>query len=370
MFPIILIAFFSLIILMVIHELGHLIAAKRFGIRVDEFGIFFPPRLIAKRFGETLYSLNLLPFGAFVKIYGEEGEIDDIRSFSKKPIWQRSLIILAGVVSFWVVAVLLLSIVMGLGFPVAISDETNEGLKDPRVQITAIAKGSPAELAGIRLGDTIKEFSILNDPAFESLAGKQFSINKVKELQGLIEQYKGQEITLTVERGKEVLNLSLIPRIDPPQGEGAMGVALVRTAIKDYPWYLAPLEGLKRTFELTWAIINGLGQILGNFILGKGIPKGVELMGPVGIVSLVAQVSQLGIVYFLQFIALLSIYLAIFNILPIPTLDGGKLVFLGIEAIRKKPVSQKIEQNVTAFFFTLLVLLMIWVTIKDIISFF
>ena len=120
MFPIILIAFFSLIILIVIHELGHLIAAKRFGIRVDEFGIFFPPRLIAKRFGETLYSLNLLPFGAFVKIYGEEGEIDDIRSFSKKPIWQRSLIILAGVVSFWIVAVLLLSIVMGLGFPVAI----------------------------------------------------------------------------------------------------------------------------------------------------------------------------------------------------------------------------------------------------------
>ena len=361
MFPIILIAFFSLITLVIIHEFGHFIVAKKFGVRVDEFGVFFPPRLFGKKIGETMYSLNLLPFGAFVRVYGEEGGVEDMRAFSKKPIWQRSLIVLAGVVSFWVVAAILLSIVMSLGVPTAVSDDENGGLLNSRVQIAALAHGSPADLSGIKLGDTIRQIRA---------SDQELKINKVGEVQGFVEKYKGQEVVLNIERGKEAFTVSLTPRSNPPAGEGAMGVALVRTAVKSYPWYLAPIQGIKATGELTWTIIKGFGQIIQNLILGKGVPKGVEFMGPVGIVSLVAQVSQLGIVYFLQFIALLSVYLAIFNILPLPALDGGKLVFLGIEAIRKRPVSQKIEQSITAVFFTILVILMIWVTIKDIMKFF
>jgi len=355
-----LIAFLSLIGLIILHEFGHFILAKRFGVKVEEFGIFLPPRLIGKKIGETIYSLNLLPFGAFVKLYGEvDQEKKEYWSFTQKPIWQRVLIVIGGVVSFWIISAILLSIVMGLGAPTAISDEENENLVDPKVQIAAVASNSPAEIAGIKPGDTIRKFSIFNF---------QFSIDKVKEVQELTEKYKGEEVILTIERGKEIFEVSLVPRVSPSKGEGAMGVALVRTAIKSYPWYQAPIQGIIATGNLTMAVIKGWAQAL--FLAIKGEPTGVQLMGPVGILGLFAQVGQLGINYFLQFIAIISIYIALFNILPIPALDGGKLVFLGIEAVRKRPVSTKTEQQITTVFFALLIALTIWVTIKDIVRLF
>ena len=357
MFLTIFIAFILLIGLIVLHEFGHFVLAKRFGVKVEEFGIGLPPRLIGKKIGETVYSLNLLPFGAFVKIYGEEGGIESADSFTGRPIWQRTLIVLGGVVSFWIISAILLSIVFGMGVPTAISDEENENLVNPRVQIVAVAPNSPAERAGIKPGDAIRKFSIFN---------LQFSIDKVKEVQEFTEKYKGEEITLTIERGKEIFDVSLIPRVSPPEGEGAMGVALSRTAIKSYPWYLAPIKGMEACFNTTGAIAVGLARVLGNLVQGKGLPPGAQLMGPVGIGSLMTQFVKLGISYYLQFLAIISIYLAIFNILPIPALDGGKLLFLGIEKVRRKPVSQKTEQSITGIFFALLIALMIWVTIKDI----
>jgi len=353
----IIIVFFSLIGLMALHEFGHFVIAKKCGVKVEEFGIGYPPRIIGKKIGQTLYSLNLLPFGAFVKIYGEEGGIESAQSFSEKPIWQRASIVIGGVVSFWLISVILLSIVFGLGVSQAISDEAEA--KNPKVQIVAIASGSPAEKAGIRLGDTIKQFSI-------TIPAQQFQINKVKEIQELTEKYKGEKITLTIERGKEIFTASLVPRILPPEGEGPMGVGLARTALTNYPWYLSPIKGIEASLNLTASIGSGLIEVFGNIVRGKGLPPGSQLMGPIGIGSLMTQVAQLGVSYYLQFVALISIYLAIFNLLPIPALDGGKLLFLGIEKIRKKPVSPKIEQNITTFFFGLLILLMIFVTIKDV----
>ena len=354
---IILIAFLSLIGLIVLHEFGHFILAKKFGVKVEEFGIGLPPRLIGKKFGETIYSLNLLPFGAFVKIRGEEGRIESADSFSGRPIWQRTLIILGGVVSFWIISAILLSIVFGMGVPTAISDEENENLVNPRVQIVAVAPNSPAEIAGIKLGDTMSAISYQLSAT---------SINKVKEVQEFTEKYKGEEVTLTIERGKEIFEVSLIPRVSPPEGEGAMGVGLARTAMKSYPWWISPIKGMEATLNTTGVIVVGLGEVLGNLVQGKGLPPGAQLMGPVGIGSLMTQFAKLGISYYLQFIAIISIYLAIFNILPIPALDGGKLLFLGIEKVRRKPVSQKTEQRITGIFFALLIALMIWVTIKDI----
>jgi len=351
----ILIAFFSLIGLIIIHEFGHFILAKRFGVWVEEFGIGYPPRIFGKKIGETLYSFNLLPFGAFVKIHGEEEIKDSPRSFSQKPIWQRCLIVFGGVLSFWLIAFILLTFVMGFGAQVAIEDEVNYPIKEPKVQVVAVAANSPAELSGLRAGDTIKKISIDNS---------QFLINKVKEVQAITEQYKGKEIALTIERGKEIFEVSLIPRITPPKEEGPMGIALIRTAIKSYPWYEAPLRGISATGNLTLGVIQGWIQAGQNYFQGR--PSGVQMMGPVGIFSLFTQVSRLGIVYFLQFIAIISVYLALFNILPIPMVDGGKLLFLGIEKIRKKPIPQKIEQNINSIFFTFLLALMIWVTIKDI----
>jgi len=357
----IIIVFISLIGLMILHEFGHFLLAKIFGVKVEEFGIGYPPRLIGKRFGETFYSLNLLPFGAFVKILGEIGKTDDQRSFSAQPVSKRILIVFGGVLSFWVISVLLFSIVFTLGTRVAIEDTENFNLIDPKVQIAQIAPNSPAQMAGLEPGDTIKKISIFNF---------QFSILKVKELQELTEKYKGQEITLTIERRPteggypEIFDVSLVPRVSPPAGEGAMGVALVRTAIKSYPWWKSPWQGILATINMTGDIIQGYLLAIKNVIAGG--PSGVEMMGPVGVFHLFYKSSQLGINYFLQFLGMIAIYFALFNILPIPAADGGKLLFLGIEAIRKRPVSEKIEQNVTAVSFVLLIALMILVTIKDI----
>jgi regulator of sigma E protease len=364
MFITILIVLISIVGLLVLHEFGHFFVAKKFGVKVEEFGIGYPPRIFGKKFGETLYSVNLLPFGAFVRIPGEGGEkssLEDYQRFFGKPAWQRALILLGGVVSFWIIAAILLSIVFGLGTPQAISDEESGPLINPKVQILAVASDSPAEEAGIKIGDTIGELKTENE---------KIKINKVKEVQDFTEKYKGKEIILTIIRGKEVFETSLTPRVSPPEGEGAMGVALVRTADKSYPWYQAPIKGIEATFNLTVAVVVGWGKILGSLIQGKGLPAGVQLVGPVGIGSLLTQAAQIGLNYFLQFIAIISIYLAVLNILPIPALDGGKLLFLGIEKIKGQPVNQKIEQNITAFFFILLICLLIWVTIKDIIRLF
>lgn len=346
----ILIVFFSLIILIILHELGHFLVAKKFGVKVEEFGIFLPPRLIGKKIGETIYSINLIPFGAFVRVFGEEGEvgIHDVRSFSSKHIWQRALIVVGGVFSFWLVAAVLLSIVMGLGFSVAVSDQDNGNLINPKVQIVAVAPDSPAKEAGLKIGDSIRGF------------------DKVKEVQELAERRKGEEIVLTIERGEEVFETSLIPRIDPPEGQGAMGLVLARTAEKRYPWYEAPLRGIEATIRTTGNIITSLAGLLWNLVLGRGLPPGAEFMGPVGISALMTQFAKLGLSQYLHFVAVISIYLAIFNILPIPGLDGGKLIFLGLEKIKGMPVNYKIEQKITAFFLAILLLLIVFVTVRDI----
>jgi len=245
---------------------------------------------------------------------------------------------------------------MALGAPVSISDEENGSLREPKVQIAAIASDSPAERGGIKPGDTIVKI--------KNQKSKIKNINKVKEVQEFTNLHRGEEITLTIERGKEVFEVSLVPRVSPPEGEGPMGMALVRTAIKSYPWYQAPIQGIIATWNLTVAVVQGWVQALVSAT--KGEPTGVQLMGPVGIIDLFAQVGQLGVNYFLHFLAVISIYLALFNILPIPALDGGKLVFLGIEAVRKRPISSRTEQQITTIFFVLLFALMILATIKDV----
>ncbi len=355
----ILIALFSLIGLMVIHEFGHFILAKKFGVKVEEFGIGLPPRIFGKKIGETIYSLNLIPFGAFVKIYGEEGGIESAYSFSGKPIWQRALIILGGVVSFWLIGVVLLSVVFVTGVPKVIDDEVNSALINPRVQVVAIAPNSPAQKTELKVGDVIKKLEISDE---------QVEIDKVKEVQEFTNLHKGQEITLTIEIGKETKKITLIPRVSPPEGEGPIGISLVRTTIINYPLWLAPIKGIESTFYTTVSIIKALALAISNAV--QGLPTGAQFVGPVGIANLIGQAARMGVNYFLQFIALISIYLAIFNILPIPAVDGGKLLFLGIEKIKGSPIKKKIEQNINAVFFTFLIVLMVLVTIKDIIRLF
>jgi regulator of sigma E protease len=357
----ILIIILTISILIIIHEFGHFLVAKKFGVKVEEFGLGLPPRLFGKKIGETIFSFNLIPFGGFVRMFGEEEDIKNPQSFTGKPIWQRALIVFAGVAVFWILAFILLTIIFAIGAPVAISDEEKNNLTDVRVQIAAVISGSPAEMAGLRPGDTIQKFKIQNS---------KLKIERVREVRELTEKYKGQEIVLIVERGREVFNVVLIPRVEAPGGEGPMGVALTRTAIKTYPWYEAPIKGVLTTVSITERIVRVLGQIIGSVLMGKPMPLGAEIIGPVGIFDLMGDRLQMGAVYFLKFVVIVTIHLAIINLLPIPALDGGKLLFLGIETLRGRPVPRRIEQNITIIFFFLLISLMIFVTIRDIIRIF
>lgn len=373
MFLAILIIFFTLIGLMVLHELGHFLLAKRFGVRVEEFGVGYPPRIFGKKIGETVYSLNLLPFGAFVKITGEEERVEHPRSFSQKPIWQRALILSGGVVSFWIVAIIILTFVIGIwGLPSAIPDDFGGDFLAARVQILDVAADSPAETAGIKAGDEIiriKNFT--PTPKFDVGARESRikKIEKVQEVQEFVALHKGEEVLITLQRGKEVLEVSVIPRVSPPEGEGAIGVSLMRTANVQYAWYQAPFQSCLVVGRQTIAIPKMLTEILGKAVQGEKV-DGVAFVGPIGIGELLNQALAQGVGNFLAFVSMISVWLALFNLFPIPALDGGRLLFLFIEGVRRKPFSQKIEQRITGTCFLLLIALMIFVTIKDIIKLF
>jgi len=342
------------------HEFGHFISAKKAGIKVEEFGFGFPPRVFGIKKGETLYSLNLIPLGGFVKIYGEQRTkiriFKDRRAFYSRPIWQRAIIIAMGVCMNLLLAAILLSIVHGIGVPTIIENSSMAAnAKNVQIQIIEIAKDSPAETAGLKMGDAIQELKAQNS---------SLKINEVEQMQEFVARYAGEDITLIMKRGNDVLEKTLTPRISPPEGEGPLGVALAKTGIITYPWYAAIWQGIKTTGQLIVTFIEFFYQLLKTLIL-KGVLIG-ELAGPVGIAALTSQMTKLGFVYILQFAAILSINLAIINAIPFPALDGGRLLFLAIEKIKGKPVSAKAENLVNSIGFALLIVLMILVTFRDI----
>lgn len=339
-----LLVFFGLIFLIVLHEFSHFLAAKKAGVLVEEFGIGYPPRIFAKKIKNTIYSLNLIFFGAFVKLK-EEGK----EGFNFQPVSKKIAIALAGIFSFWIISAIIFSFLFFVGNDVPIGDEENSS--DAKVQIAAVFPNSPAEKAGLRMGDTIL-----------TLEGKK--IEKIEEVQKIVKENLGKEIVFGIKRGKEIFNVKLVPRTTTPKDEGPVGILLVRTVTKKYPFFQAIFEGTKHTLFVTFEILKGYFFAIKNFF--KGLPTGVEMVGPVGIFNFGHQISQLGFTYFLNFLAQISIYLAIFNALPIPALDGGRFLLLTIEAVRKKPISKKTEEKITAFSFVILILLAFFVTLKDI----
>ncbi len=350
-------AFFSLIALMVVHEFGHFIVAKKFGVRVDEFGIGYPPRLFGKKIGETIYSINLLPLGAFVKIYGEEGGVDDYRSFANLKIWQRVLIVIGGVVAFWIAAIIIFSVVFAMGADIPVGDQDMSGVSKTEVKVVSVTQDSPAGSAGIKIADTIKSVEV---------DGLVLQINKIEDFQKASEEYKGREVNVLIERDGGELSVILTPRISPPVGQGPAGIGLQRmaTLIEKYPWYTAPWHGIAYTWQTTVEGIKGFYLIFSNLITGKGAPEGASFLGPLGITVFLANAASYGTGFFLYFIGIVSVFVAIFNLFPIPALDGGKLIFLIIEKIKGKPVSPKIEQNITVVFFLILIIFSIFVTIR------
>lgn len=354
-------------LLIFIHELGHFVTAKRAGVKVEEFGFGYPPRIFGVKKGETIYSLNLLPLGGFVKIYGENGLADDAskvnsedapRAFCNKSLGRRAIILVAGVVMNLILAMVLLSIGHGIGLPTVVDDSAADNLHDTKIQITQVAADSPAAAAGLNVGDTIKQLN-------NSVAVLP---QKVGGVQTFVNSHLGEQITVVIQRGDLVLTKELTPRRNYPEDEGAMGIGLARTAIVAYPWYLAVIMGVTSTLNLVWIILVVLGGIFWRLVSTGQLAA--EVSGPVGIFNLTGQAARLGFIYVLQLTALLSINLAIINIFPFPALDGGRLLFLGLEKIKGSPVSQKIEGMIHTTGFVFLVLLLLAITWRDIVRLF
>lgn len=355
-------------VLVFVHEMGHFIVARRNGIKADEFGFGFPPRIAGLVWDDTkkkhrfvkgseevvspytVYSLNWIPLGGFVKIKGEDGEQKDADSFAMKSAWIRIKVLAAGVTMNFLLAWVLISIVLMSGFPQAVDPQSPvSGKRD--IQISEVLPNTPADAMGLRFGDKIISVG----------DSKALSVANVQEY---IVAHKGQAITLHIIRGTEAMTLQGTPRTQYPQNEGSLGIGLGETEMISYSWYESIWQGALATYNLTSAMLVGIFDIVKGLVTGthEGLSS---VSGPVGIAKLTGQVSDLGLVYLLYFAAILSINLGIINILPIPALDGGRIVFILIEIIKGSPVSQKIEGLFHQIGFTLLLLLMVWVTVND-----
>ncbi len=406
-------------LLIFVHEFGHFWTARRFKVGAPEFGFGFPPRvfgfqlvkgkrlqkisetenidvrvsknedgtLVEKITDEkrevdvvvpvkrwrfikgnrelteadeaygTVYSLNWIPLGGFVKIKGQDGEEpNDPDSFSARPIYQRFLILFAGVLMNIVLAMALLSVGFMIGLPQNTENVRPGGtMEAKKVQIMEVLPGSPAEKAGVSVGDQV--LSINNQ-----------KINSEEDIQKFLSDKAGQEVSLRIKRYSEDQEIKVTPQVLAETNRGGIGVMLTASAIVHYPWYQAIWEGSKTAILLLWAIIVAFYDLIRNLIVGHAVDGAVA--GPVGIATLTGQVARMGFSYLLQFISLLSLNLAVINFLPIPALDGGRALFLLFEKIKGRPVKKELENVLHNVFFILLILLIVWITIKDVLKFF
>lgn len=334
------------------HEWGHFFAARRLGVTVEEFGFGFPPRLFSRVKNGVRYSFNALPFGGFVKIFGEHGESEgQNESFASRPVWQRFLILAAGVFMNLVAAWVFFTAAAGIGVPQAVE---GAGGAVP-VSVLEVASGSPAEQAGMKFGDVILEMRT---------SDVSLRIETEQDVKDFTDAYRGEEITVLVRRSGEVRHIRATPRVISPDGQGPLGISLGRVAIHRVPWYAAPVEGMRSVLFSIAGIAEGLWHLAQDIVMKRGAPAAVS--GPIGIFFFAADSRALGISYFLQFIGVLSVNLAILNILPIPALDGGRVLFLAIEKLRGRRVSAGAENRTHAIGFLILITLMAAITARDI----
>lgn len=357
----VLIFLLTLSILVLVHELGHFLMAKKMGVKVEEFGIGLPPKIFGIKKGETLYTVNLLPIGGFVKLFGEEYNestgrgrsrlalTNKNRMFVNKKPWQKTLIVLGGVIGNFLLGWVIFSYLVTQGIFVP----TN------KVVIEKITKNSPAANAGLKEGDTIVKLILQNN--IINLTSSDILIDKTKKS-------AGQNIKLLVQRDNKQLTVDLVPRINPPKGEGPLGIAVSSFVEKKYPWYSAPYYGLVEAFNITSKIASEIGKMLFGFITFQ--KQNVDVAGPVGIANLAGQAVKFGKNAFLQFLALLSLNLAIMNILPFPALDGGRLIFVLYEGITKKRPNENFEKYTNIVGFIILLSLAALITVNDIIKLF
>lgn len=357
-----------LAVLILVHEFGHFIVAKKSGIRVDEFGLGFPPKIVAKKWGSTLYTLNAIPFGGFVKIFGEDSHSSEITeenkkvSFVFKPKWIQALVLVAGVTFNIIFAWILISLGFVIGVPAPVDYSGFGKVNNTHLVITEVLENSPAKTAGLKSGDYIKEIS----SGSKTINEKDINSESVKNI---ISETKTENIKLTFVRGKNSpQTVEIKPNTEIVDGKKVIGIAMDEIGTLKLPIHLAFLEGARTTYLLTKGTAIGLGSFLWNAILFKSDLS--QVSGPIGIANVVGEATKLGFSYIVSLTAVISINLAIINLLPFPALDGGRLLFVLIEAIRRKPISPNIVRNINLVGFSLLLILMVVVSAHDLIKLF
>lgn len=335
--------------LIIVHELGHFFTAKKFGIRVDEFGLGYPPR--AKKLFNwkgSDFTLNWLPFGGFVKIFGEnpEAEQSSLRgesdSFQNKNRGIQAAVIAAGVFFNFLFAWLLIS----LGFVIGIPSPAGLDLpvENPQTVITLVVPDSPAAISGIKMGDVILGLTPDEATSF------------IKNSSGPIE--------FEIKRGEKISRKTIMPRENILPGQRAIGISMETIGTVRLPAHKAVWQGLKTSAKLTKETAKAISALIGKAFVGQANLGAVT--GPVGIVGMVGDIKELGSSYLVTFTALLSINLSIINLLPFPALDGGRLLFVGIESITRRKIPPRFFNAVNAAGFALLIFLMILITVRDV----
>ncbi len=393
-------------ILVLVHEFGHFIAAKKLGIKVEEFGLGLPPRIFGWKIGETVYSVNWLPIGGFVKLFGEEGE-EDIknsefriqnselkkeikeRAFYSRPVWQRGVVLVAGVFMNFLLAIIVISYLFTQGVPVPVG----------RVHISFVTSGSPAEVSGLKEKDIILS---INDLKVSDLKMFQDEVKKnlgkettIQVLRGATLQHKGKDLETCTNCSD--ITFKLIPRTDPPfvklpiekkgiidgfisdiknylhipetkpqpPREGALGIGISNYEIRFYSWYEAPIYGLSESLTLSKEGLKGIITIVWKMITFQPVSR--DVAGPIGIAQMTGMAVKSGMNSILELLGLLSLNLAIVNILPFPALDGGRFLFVVIEAVTGKKVKTDWERYIHQVGMIILLLLMALVTLNDLV---
>ncbi|NLP29876.1 MAG: RIP metalloprotease RseP [Clostridiales bacterium] len=316
-------------LLIFVHEFGHFIAAKAVGVRVNEFSLGMGPGLIHFGRGETKYSLRALPIGGYVNLEGEEEESNDPRSFNRKAPWQKAIVVVAGSAMNLITTIAIIAIiVLALGFTTNIIGE--------------VAEGYPSELAGLKPGDEIIKIN-------------NTEISSWNDVISTLSESTGETVDVVVIRDGETISLTSGVTTDE-MGRRIIGIT---SKIEHSVW-----KSLKAGVASTWSLAKEMVSYLGLLFKGEGSMD--DLVGPVGIVSIINDQAKLGIIYIANLAALISLNLAIVNMLPFPALDGGKLLFLVIRLFTGKVISDEIEAKIHFAGILILFGLMIYLVIQDV----
>jgi regulator of sigma E protease len=371
---------FALTFLVAVHELGHGLVARRNGVNVKEFGIGFPPKVWGKKLKKSIlgknveYTINALPLGGFVRLQGEHDAASKDGDYGAASFWVKTKILLAGVVVNWLTAVVLLTILAFVGIPKILpnqfSVESDTIASNTPVSLSSVVNDSPAAKAGLQKGDEILRFNgrTIADPPALSEATKQS---------------KGQKVEVIYSRGGAEATTSVTLRADNSGGEGYLGVDTNQQNTLRSTWS-APIVGVVLTAQLTGATFDGLGKLVSNVVGGvasqlSGDQKtrdeggkelqeaGNSVSGPIGILGvLFPAAQQAGPTAFIFITALISLTLAVMNILPIPALDGGRWFTMALFRVIKKPLTKEREEAIQATGFLVLMALIVVVTIVDV----